>query len=273
MRIILIPSLILFSIASYSQQSHEMLAQHLISLNAYNQKHPDVFSFQSNQASLSKLSSFSVGVYSERRFMMEELSYYTLAAGLPTTSGNFGFTGNYSGSSVAKQMQVGLSYGRSLGKRIAAGAQFNYYHLQLSGYGNASAVNVEAGLLFYVNEQVTAGVHVSNPTSTNLNKGDEEKLPAVYTAGIGYQPSDKLLISAEFQKQEDHDMGVHAGIQYQFGEKLMARAGFTTTTETYMLGLGVQLQMFRLDAIVSVHPYLGITPGLMLLFNRKGKTK
>lgn len=250
-----------------------MMAQHLISMNAYNQKQADGFSLQGNQASLSKLSSFGVGVYSERRFLMKELSYYSLVAALPTTSGNFGFTGNYSGSSVAKHMQVGLGYGRSLGKRIAAGAQFNYYHMQLSGYGNASAVNVEAGLLFYVNEQVTAGIHVSNPTSAKLNKGVDEKLPAIYTAGIGYQPSDKLLISAEFQKQEDYEMSVNAGIQYLFGEKLTARAGFTTATETYMVGLGVQLQMFRLDAIASVHPYLGVTPGLMLLFNRKGNTK
>ena len=250
-----------------------MLAQHLISMNAYNQKHPDVFSINGNQAALSKLSSFSLGIYSERRFMLQELSYYQVSAAVPTSSGNFGLTGNYSGSSAQKQMQVGLSYGRSLGRRIALCAQFNYYHLQLSGYGNASAINVEAGLLFYVNDQITAGVHASNPTRATLNKGDQEKLPAVYTAGIGYQPSDKVLISTEFQKQEDHDMSVNAGIQYLFADKLMARAGFTTATETYMLGLGVQMQMFRLDAIASIHPYLGVTPGLMLIFKRNEKTR
>ena len=60
-------------------------------------------------------------------------------------------------------------------------------------------------------------------------------------------------------------------MQYSFDEKLFARAGFTSAASSYFLGLGVMLKNFRLDATASVHPQLGITPGLLLLF--KGSEK
>jgi hypothetical protein len=65
---------------------------------------------------------------------------------------------------------------------------------------------------------------------------------------------------------------VNAGMQYSFDEKLFARAGFTSGTSSYFFGLGVMLKNFRLDATASIHPQLGITPGLLLLFKGKDRT-
>ena len=52
---------------------------------------------------------------------------------------------------------------------------------------------------------------------------------------------------------------------------LAARAGVSTSTSVYYFGIGVGLKQFRLDATASVHQQLGITPGLLLLFNLKKK--
>jgi hypothetical protein len=62
---------------------------------------------------------------------------------------------------------------------------------------------------------------------------------------------------------------VNAGMQYQFTNQLLARLGISSATSTAWLGFGFSLKAFRLDAIAGYHPQLGITPGLLLVFNLK----
>jgi hypothetical protein len=81
-----------------------------------------------------------------------------------------------------------------------------------------------------------------------LQKNEEEKLPAIYTVGLGYEVSKKFFISGEIQKVEDEDLNVNAGMQYSFDEKLFARAGFTSAISSFFIGVGVMLKNFRLDA-------------------------
>jgi len=240
-------------------------------LGAYTLHYTDAFSFSANQASLAKIEMLSAGIYGERRFLLKELSLYQAAFALPTGSGSFGLQGSYAGSTEYNETGLGLAYGRKLGSKLDIGAQFNYHAIKVAGYGTASAINFEGGLLFHVTEQFHVGIHFYNPTGTAFQKNEDEKLPAIYTAGLGYEVSNKFFISGEIQKVEDEDLNVNAGMQYSFDEKLFARAGFTSAASSYFLGLGVMLKNFRLDATASVHPQLGITPGLLLLF--KGSEK
>jgi hypothetical protein len=142
----------------------------------------------------------------------------------------------------------------------------------VNGYGSASAINFEAGVLFHINDQMLFGIHTYNPTTSRLGKSGEEKLPAIYTAAIGYEASDKFFVSAEILKQEDQEVSVNGGMEYNFNDQLFARAGIISASGIYYLGLGVSLKSFRLDATASLHPQLGLSPGLVLLF-KSGEKK
>lgn len=151
------------------------------------------------------------------------------------------------------------------------GARFNYASLKIGVYGRASAVYVEAGALLHLHEQVHAGVQISNPTSVRMAKEGEELLPVVATAGVGYEVSPQFFVAGEVQKVVHRDFAVNAGMQYRFDERLWARAGFRSATSAYYLGLGVALKTLKLDVTASVHPQLGVTPGLQVLFTAKEK--
>ena len=58
---------------------------------------PDAFSFSSNPAALSNYKSNLIGLFSERKFFMQENSLHALYVGIPSKHGNFGFFLNYSG--------------------------------------------------------------------------------------------------------------------------------------------------------------------------------
>ena len=264
----LLSGIILFNVLlSQAQVLRRPLAATYTGMGAYSINHADVFSFTANQASLAQLKNSAAGVYGERRFLLSELNNYTATIGLTTNSGNFGVKANYSGFSDYNETQLGLAYGRKMGNKVDIGAQINYQSIRINSYGNASAVSFELGTILHLTDKLHAGLHATNPVGGKFGKDQQEKLSSVYSFGIGYEASDKFLVSAEIQKEEDQPVNVNAGFQYIFIPQLLVRAGMSSATSAAWLGLGLTIKSFRLDVTTSYHPQLGITPGVLMLFN------
>lgn len=240
-----------------------------VSLSAYNNQHKDAFSFTGNQAALATTNTAGIGVYGERRFMLNENSVYGLAATIPTNKGNFGVQLNYAGFTGFNEQKLGLAYGRSLGKLLDVGVQFNYYGYRIPQYGSASAVNAELGILLHFTEKLTGGIHVYNPVGGKLGKEQDEKLASAYKFGLGYEASENFTVSAEIIKEEDRNVNVTGAVQYQFMKQLFARVGFVSDTGSGFAGIGLGWKNFRLDVSGSYHPQLGFSPGLLFLVNFK----
>ena len=240
-----------------------------VQLTAYSSQFRDAFSASGNQGTLGAKQSFSAGLYTEKRFMMRELSSFNAALVLPTTSGNFRWKGDYFGNPSYNESSAGLAYARELGSKVALGIQFNYFSLKTAGYGKASTVGFDAGVLLQLTPMLSAGLQASNPVGVSWGKNDVERIPAVYTLGLGYDVSPQVFIGVEAEKTADQPVSINAGLHYVVAEKLIARTGVRSATGLYYLGLGFQLKTFRIDATVSVHPYLGTTPGLLLLYAAK----
>lgn len=270
-RTCLILSLICFNLFINGQTVRRPVAALYTGLGSYSINHADVFSFTNNQASLAQMKNASAGVYGERRFLLDELSLYQLAVAVPTTSGNFGVNVGYFGFSDYNESQIGLAYARKLGPKVDIGVQFNYNAIRISTYGNSSAINFEIGTVLHLTEKLHAGVHAYNPVGGKFGKNQEEKLASIYTAGLGYEASEKFFVSAEIEKEEDQQVSVNAGMQYKFLPQLIARVGIATNTSNLYAGVGLLLKSFRLDVIASYHPQLGATPGLMLVYNSSKK--
>jgi len=263
----LILLLIFYNSFINGQTVRRPVAARYTGFGSYSINHVDVFSAVNNQASLAQLKSAAAGVYGERRFMLDELGFYQLAVALPTKSGNFGIKAGYFGFSDYNESQMGLAYGRKLGSKIDVGVQFNYNGIRISGYGNSSAINFEIGTILHVTEKLHAGMHVYNPVGGKFGKNQEEKLASVYTVGFGYEASEKFFASVEIEKEEDQTVNVNAGLQYKFLPQLMARTGISTNTSNVYAGIGLFLKSFRLDVVAGYHPQLGVTPGLLLVYN------
>lgn len=261
--------LICYCICAEGQVLRNPVTNVYTSLHTYSTQFKDAFSFSANAAALAGVKKFSAGVYSERRFMLQELSAYSFAAALPTSNGSFGLRGDYAGGQLYKEMDLGFAYARKLGSKVDVGVQFDYFAVNSSGYGAASAITFNGGAIFQLTDVVQTGVHVYNPVGMRLGKSGEEKLPSIYAAGIGYDASPQLFIGAEARKVEDQPLTINAGLQYVFADKLVARGGISSATSVYYIGFGVQLKSLRVDATASFHPYLGVSPGLMLIYSRK----
>ncbi len=264
-------ALSIISLNCFSQIVHSPIQAHYVHAATYSKEFADVFSFTNNQAALSSLKNAGIGVYGEQRFLLKEASMYSLAFALPTSAGGFGFQANYFGYSDYNESQLGIAYGKKLGKLADIGTQFNYYQIRIAGYGSASTMNFEIGAMFHLSEKFHFGLHVYNPVGGRFGKNTDEKLASIYKAGAGYEASKQVFISAEIVKEENRPVNVNAGLQYAFAKQFFARAGIETQSSSPYGGIALLLNDFRIDIAVSYHPQLGLTPGMLLIyqFNKK----
>ena len=270
-KIILFITCLVFCVATYMQAQtlRYSVAMPYIGLGAYTTKQLDAFSFTGNQAALAKIKVGSIGVYGERRFLLVENSVYVIAAAIPTKKGNFGIQVNYSGFANYKEQKAGLAYAKSLGSKVDIGVQFNYYGFNIPSYINASTVNFEAGAIFHVSEKLNAGVHIYNPVAAPLGKNGNEKLAAAYKLGLGYDVSDNFYLASEIIKEQNLPLNITSSFQYQFQKQFFVRAGFRSDNNTGFAGVGFLYKKLRIDFASSFHPQLGISPGLLLIYNFK----
>jgi hypothetical protein len=261
----------LFSASDYAdaQSLRKPIAAAYTGFGAYSLNHVDVFSITSNQAALAQIKNPSLGVYGEKRYLLDATNMFSTIVALPTKQGNFAFQADYFGYQNYNESQLGLAYARGVGKKLDVGVKFNYYSFRIPGYQNSATVNFEIGAIAHLTDKLNAGIHFYNPVGGNLSKTDNEKLSSVYTFGIGYETSESFLLSAEIVKQEDLPVNVNVGMQYNFEKQFFARFGIASQNESVYLGAGVSWANLRIDVSASYHPQLGISPGLMLILNFK----
>jgi hypothetical protein len=254
------------SIHSYGQTLRQPISAIYTGLGAYSTQHGDVFSFVNNQAALAQIDNITAGVYGEKRFLLNETSLYTAAVAVPSSLGNFGLSVKYFGFKNFNESQVGLAYGRSLGKKIDIGVQFNYYGYRVPTYNSDNTVNFEIGAIVHLTDKLNAGIHVYSPVGGQFSKTDE-KLTSAYTFGLGYDASERFFVSAELVKEEDFPVNLNVGVQYRFAKQFFARAGIASATSSSYAGVGLGWGNFRLDISGSYRPQLGWSPGLLLIMN------
>ncbi len=125
----------------------------------------------------------------------------------------------------------------------------------------------------HLTDKLNAGIHAYNPVGGSFGKVNDEKLASAYKLGFGYDASEQFYFSTEIIKEEDKDINVVGGVQYNFAKQFFARAGFVSETGSGFAGFGVGFGNLRLDVSGSYHPQLGFSPGLLLIVNFKGSEK
>lgn len=266
MRIIYTIFSLCFTIAIKAQSLRAPVSSAYTLLNSYSKTQNDVFSFTNNTAALAQQKNFSLGAYGENRFLIKEMNNYSAVANLPTSKGNFGIQADYFGFKNFNEYQLGLAYARPVGNNFDLGVQFNYFSYRIPSYQQASTITFQVGAIARLSDVLSAGIQVYNPVGGYLSKMNEEKLSSNYQFGVGYEPSENVIISATAQKEEGKDLNITVGMFYQFDKQFFARAGVRTENTTPFAAAGVAFSDLRIDISVSHHSLLGFSPGVMIIY-------
>ena len=263
-KIITLGFLLLFQFVQ-AQTAHHFTIPGYIGSGAYSKRFTDVFSFVSNPAVVPSEKAIQVGVYAEKKFLLNELNQYVLAISIPAPGASIGILSNYVGFANYSETQVGVAYAKNLGA-IHLGTRFNYSNIRIAGYGTNGFIHADIGMIWQVSEKLFTGVHLKNIVFSSLSGTKEEKPGLIYTMGIGYEISEAVFLSSEINKEESNPLTLLIRLQYKAGDRLTFRAGINTLTASPFLGAGWKWNNIRLEITGGFHPQLGVTPGLLLIF-------
>ena len=232
----------------------------------------DINSAFANQAGLAFVNDISISAYGERRFMAEGLNSYLFAAALPFDKiGTFGLAINYFGFSDYNEQKIGLNYARKLAKNLSMGVQLDYLGTRIPNYGVEHSVTVELGILAKLNEKVRLGAHVYNPVNAKI--GPDDRLPTLFSLGLSYEPSKKVLLSAQLDKDiYNHPFVGRFGLEYRPIDAFYIRAGVSAAALAQAsFGIGVNLEQLKIDFASSYHQVLGFTHAFSLSYSIQKK--
>lgn len=247
-----------------AQTTHLPIQVNGFNTGSYSKNFKDAFSFTTNQALLSSQQGITAGMYTERKFSLSELGFYSFAASMSAASGGIGVQADYFGFADYNESMLGIAYGKKLGKLIDIGVQFDYNAFHISGYGNTNAVNFELGTLIHPSEKITFGLHAYNPVGGRIGKNINEKIASIYEFGFAYDASGQVAISVRMVKIEDRPAFVNGCLQYAFARQFFSAIGIETLSASPYGALGLRWKKSRADILVAYHAGLGFTPGLKI---------
>jgi len=232
----------------------------------------DEWSVFNNQAGLAWCKRFSVAIYFENRFLLEDLSEKVIAITLPVGKGAFGCSFYQFGFSLYSEINTGIAYGIPLTKRFSAGIQIDNQRLHIAdGFKDNSVFSCEIGLQFRASEHLWLGMHVSNPVPVKLSPISNNRLPTLFRFGICWRISDGLNLNAEVEKDLILKPALKAGIEYRPTKSFFIRMGFLSQPATFTFGVGFQFGNLQFDLASSYHLILGYSPqaSLVCFFGKK----
>lgn len=228
----------------------------------FNSFEETAFAAAANPARSASLTTFTIGLYNERRYLIKGLDNYLLAAGMPLKNGGVALSIKYCAAGAFKQSEAGIAYAKSLGQ-VDIGVQFNYHMLTIDGYEKASAIVADVGTLWRMTDQLQVAAGVYNISGARLNRLNE-KLAYETRCAFGYKISTQLLLLLQVAKHESKPVNVQAGLQYSPADAIVIYAG-VESMQPYG-ACSWRWNKFRVLMSVRLHQQLGITPGLGLLY-------
>ncbi len=219
----------------------------------------------SNQAGLTAISKFSAALYAEQRYLGTSLKGGGMGLILPTRSGVFGLKVAYFGWSELNEQQIGITYSRKLMEQLSIGAQVHYHNFGSSEFGQNGFVSFEAGMIYNVLNNLSIGVHISNPIRQEVVPN--EPLTTIFKAGLSWKVSKVLHLLGEVEKNYRHTARIKGGLDYTLLDKFHLRLGIKTEPNELSFGIGYQaLPNFHLDLSSAYHQVLGFMPSVGLRY-------
>ena len=132
-------------------------------------------------------------------------------------------------------------------------------------YGTRNSFAVEIGLLAQPIKNLKIGAHIFNPNKAKLAEYADERIPVIMRFGASFKFSEKVLVSAEEEKDIDQKSVFKAGLEYQVAEVLYLRGGISSNPSLSTFGFGLKInRQFRFDIASSWHQQLGFSPQFSL---------
>ncbi len=238
-------------------------------LNDYTVRQFDVFSFSSNPSTLMNEKGVSCGLFSERKYMLSELSVGKIFFSAATSKGNIGVAAKYGGSFDYTESSLSFYYAKRISKNLTAGLGFNYLNNKSQSEKIHQSFGSSIGINFILSAQLQAGISFQNPERICTSNKSSSPLDYRYEFGIGYDATNDFYMHIHTSKKEDSPLEITGGLQYRPSKKFFCNAGLLSVSKSMYLGAGLIFKKTMVGISIKNHPQLGASPVLSVSSNIK----
>lgn len=233
----------------------------------------DGWALWNNAAGIARLKSRQFLTAYDIRYNMPGLQTMALGYIHPLPKGVAGISMSRLGDDLYHENTLSLAYSYPW-EKISLGARVNYLQAGMAEIGVRHAFTIEIGVRAQLLPELTLGAHIYNVTQSRFGLLTPERVPIVMKAGLAYQPSAKVTLVTEVQKDIDFPATINAGLEYEIVRNLRFRTGVGARPQLYAFGVGFSPKKLQIDYAIRTHPVLGLSHHLSLnLELRKKKNK
>lgn len=234
-----------------------------------NANSPDAIFYNCSGIALSQGYQFSFSYANP--FGIKELNHGTFSAIIPVYRGRLGFAAKTFGNKLYNENEYFVSYAQSLQGKFFYGASVRFLRLEISKYGQDSAIGLDLGFSTIINPMIKWGFFATNVNRANIG-AHRESLPQIYITGFNIKPVDNLFLNVDIYKDTQFPTEIRFGMEYDIFSRLALRSGFITEISSFTAGMGLRFSHFDIDYAFQSHNDLGFTHQFSLTFSLKKRS-
>lgn len=228
-----------------------------------------VYSLGANPAGMHSIQNMSVAVAYQQHYLGADIQSIAAYVAMPIAANSYvGINAqSYGIPEVTKLNRFGVVYTKLVGDVIASSITLNHHRYYIQNYVDDSALSVDLGLQWIVNEDIRLGAIYKNISQSYFSDFVERSISQDLSLGAYYNMSSALALSIDYTWDILWSLSIlHGGFEYSISDKFFVRGGISTEPIQYALGLGLSFGQFKLDLASSFHPHLGSSPQMALLY-------
>ncbi len=226
-----------------------------------------IWSAKNNPGSFSFMAQSEASVVYRNRFLINELSTQSLAFGYHSQKGNLGVFIQHSGFDLFRTMQIGGVYGIELSPKLGMGLAFNYHQTRFGDiYGVRHHFLANLGVQYRLSKTIFIGASAQNINRSKLSDFENERLPTLFTIGILYKVSSKVLWLIDLEKEITSQFNLKSGLELEAHDNFKIRLGVNSYPFQSSFGFGISINKLQIDVAGIWHAHIGLTPSLGLVY-------
>ena len=218
----------------------------------------DVWALNNNIAGLAKTEhpavAFSYHAIPSFKFFNRMAAVFAL----PVKSGAAGAGVFRFGDDLYNEQILSLGFANRFGL-ASLGVKLNYIQYHAEGMGTSAAFTASFGGIAALTPQLSFAAHIVNINQPVINELTDERIPTRLLAGVAFEPSEKLILAGEIEKDLEHSPTLKAGLEYLVFKKIAFRTGFSLNPEAGFFGLGFKSRKFDLDYAMQFNDPFGLS--------------
>jgi hypothetical protein len=240
------------------------------SMAGLNVNNNNIWSINNNIGQLANIEHSSISINLFQPFLLKDFNTASIAIGIKTENGAFGFNYSNYGNEFLQTHASGLGYSLKLGESLQSGIKLNHFYINAGEYYNSkSIITADLGLAAQLTKELDIGLIIKNPTLSKLDDFDNERVPTVMQLAAAYKFSSTLSLHAGFKKDMLYPLSFLAAIDYQPSKKIKLKGGVGTNPSIAAFGVGIVFENLDLNISTQLHQIIGWSPNFSITYKFK----